>query len=90
MSIIVNGFRLFSFGELYGPFPCEKKVSEGKCQKDAWTAVLTKEEDKTLPQESGPEACQYILQNRVGTMLCGKHCDEKLGQITENSFEDNN
>ncbi|HEY4490333.1 MAG TPA: hypothetical protein VJC12_03750 [Candidatus Paceibacterota bacterium] len=71
--------RIFTFSELYGPFPCEEKG----CDKESFAAVLTDDQNSSLPSQTGPEAARFILDNGIGVMLCDEHL-EKLEDKLEN------
>ena len=66
--------RIFSFSEAYGPFPCEAEVKlvheTQRCKKQAWDVLLTDEENKSLPEQTGAVAAKHILVKGVGKMLC--------------------
>jgi hypothetical protein len=64
--------RIFSFSETYGPFTCESP----QCKKISWDCLLTDEENKKLPEQTGPVAAKHILKNGIGKMLC-EDCLEK-------------
>lgn len=58
--------RIFTFGELWGPFPCEQAL----CKKDAFAVVLSDEENRSLPEDSGPKAAAFILRKGIGKATC--------------------
>jgi hypothetical protein len=61
------GLRRFTVGELWGPFPCEV---DGCREKECFTILLTDEENKSLPMQSGPEAVAYIFKHNLGKAEC--------------------
>lgn len=65
--------RYFTVSELYGPFPCEQKDCNNT---EAWTIKLTAEENKSLPEQHGPDAVKHIFKNKLGVTIC----DECLGR----------
>lgn len=62
--------RYFTFGELWGPFPCEHP---GCTEKKVYTIRLTDEENDSLPEESGPNVAAFIFDNKLGVAVCSEH-----------------
>lgn|GEM_PF-247141 len=71
--------RLFTFSELWGPFPCEHP----DCTKQTFTVILTDEENARLPEESGEKAAAFILRHKLGKAVCDEHCGNKQMAITK-------
>ena len=65
--------RIFSVSELWGPYRCEHEHDGKKCGAETFDIVLTDEENGLLPEETGPKAITFILQNRLGRALCEVH-----------------
>ena len=63
--------RDFHFSELYGPFRCEKD----DCQNNTYMIRLTDDENKQLPEQSGPTAVHHIFRNNLGIALCEHHAN---------------
>ena len=61
--------RYFTISELWGPVQCEHPG----CTKDTFTIRLTDEENKRLPEQSGPRAIRFIFDNGLGKGVCDKH-----------------
>jgi len=59
--------RYFKFSELYGPFPCEV---DGCQAQGAFTIALTDKENKSLPEQAGPEAVKFIFDKKLGVAIC--------------------
>ena len=58
--------RIFTFSELWGPFPCEHPG----CENDAFAVVLSDEENRSLPEAHGSRAAAFILRKKLGTAAC--------------------
>ena len=58
--------RIFSFSEVYGPFPCE---IDG-CKEFTFECALSDEENNALPEQSGAKAAMHIISKGVGKMIC--------------------
>jgi secreted PhoX family phosphatase len=56
--------RYFTVSEAFGPF---KKCA---CGNESWGTLLTDEENKRLPVESGSEAVLFIMRHRLGEDMC--------------------
>ena len=69
----MDGRRIFTVSELYGPLPCEHKEGDVKCEKEAFAILLSAEENASLPEDSGPVAVRHILRKGVGIVLCEEH-----------------
>ena len=80
--------RTFSFSELWtggeGGWPCQEKNKEGKpCGKLSNVIQLSARETKRLnnslpdtlvnKKAYGPEAAAFILQNKMGKVVCDQH-----------------
>lgn len=63
--------RDFHFSELYGPFKCEYD----DCEEQTFMIRLTNDENKQLPEQSGPVAVRYIFSNNLGIALCEHHAN---------------
>jgi hypothetical protein len=61
--------RVFTVNEVWGPFPCDHPG----CKRDAFTLLLTDEEDQSLPEKTGPEAVRFIFKNKLGVATCEEH-----------------
>ncbi|MCK4782154.1 MAG: hypothetical protein KAV87_00275 [Desulfobacteraceae bacterium] len=61
--------RVFTVGDLWGPFPCE---AEGCTEIECYSIFLTDDENNRLPVDHGPKAVVYIFDNKLGTALCDK------------------
>ena len=75
--VLENGGRIFAVGELYGPMVCEHCDGDVMCRAEAWSFLLTDEENKLLPEESGPKAVTFIFAEGLGVALCDKHLPTK-------------
>lgn len=65
--------------ELWGPLkPCS-------CGEESTGIVLTDAENERLPEWRGPDATQYIFQNKLGTDMCTE-CLRKSYRYTEDSL----
>jgi hypothetical protein len=64
--------RDFIVGELWWPIACEYPG----CRGDTDRIRLTDVENASLPEQSGPEAVDYIFDKHLGTALCDKHAKE--------------
>ena len=60
--------RIFTVDELWGPYDCE--IKGPNCEGEAWALILTDEENKSLPEQSGPAAVKHILDHRLGKVAC--------------------
>ncbi len=59
--------RQFVVSELWGPLTCEV------CHKnEAYTIVLSNEENKTLPEKYGPIAVRFIFDKKLGVVKCNQ------------------
>lgn len=66
--------RYFTVSELWGPFPCENKGCDNSV---AFTIKLTEEENKSLPEQHGPDAVRFIFKNKLGVAMCDE-CMETI------------
>lgn len=57
--------RLFTVGELWGPFPCEVCELES-----TFTIKLSDDENNSLPEQFGPVAVRHIFDNKLGIAIC--------------------
>lgn len=72
--ILPDGSRIFSVGELWGPMKCDVTKKNGRrCGRESWSLLLTRQENESLPVESGPDAVTFIFRNNLGVALCEEH-----------------
>lgn len=64
--------RVFTVGDLWGPLSCEHPG----CKKETHTLLLTDEENRSLPEQTGPKAVQHIFENKLGVATCDNHFEE--------------
>ncbi len=56
--------RIFSYGELFGPFSCDI------CGDECWSILVSEEEREKLPEDRYEASCQAI---NMGVALCSEH-----------------
>lgn len=61
--------RLFAFSETWGPFCCEHTG----CRKRTFCIQITDADNETLPEQTGPQAANFILRNQLGEAVCEEH-----------------
>jgi hypothetical protein len=71
-----DGRRLFTVSELWGPLHCKQ------CRREAWTIVLSPEDNASLPEQSGPQAVVFIFTNGLGTVFCDEHLLAEIGHLS--------
>ena len=74
-------------GELHGGSEGMKCEHKSGCDNRSWTVFLTDEENKLLPEQSGPEAALFINQQKLGVVLCREHSKEANVGLPDGSGE---
>lgn len=65
---------VYTFSEVYGPFPCEVLVEGGKkCGKESWAALMTKKERDKIITYDEVERPKHVLENGIGIVVCSDH-----------------
>ena len=59
------------------------------CGKKSTGIVLTDAENGLLPEHRGPDATQYIFQNKLGTDFCQECLREKYHMTKEEKLKEN-
>lgn len=70
---------MVTISELWGPLPCECK--EAGCEKESWSIILTKEEYQKLKEKSGSKMVKYVLDNKLGEVICDSCLGKKIIEI---------
>jgi hypothetical protein len=62
--------RMFSYNEVFGPFPCEI------CGEEAWMIIVSEQEAEELPEGDRFDKSCYVFRNQLGTAICQKDLDK--------------
>jgi len=70
----IRNMKLFTVGELWGPFQCDYPG----CDEMTFTLRLTDVEYESLPVKYGSEAINIIFDKEMGKAVCTKHTNEEI------------
>jgi|WetSurMetagenome_2_1015567.scaffolds.fasta_scaffold1352463_1 hypothetical protein len=71
----MNPDLVFTYNEVYGPFDCE---TPGCTNDEAWSIIISDEENKLLPQGDRFERSNFVFKNNLGTAICDDCLAKKL------------
>jgi hypothetical protein len=74
-----DGNWVITVGEIWGPLPCEQK-DEG-CDKNSFAFILNKEERKKINKKFGSRMVRFILDNKLGKVICQRCLEKKIKEI---------
>lgn len=79
MLELKDGSWVVTINELWGPLICECK--KDGCEKDSWSVILTGEEYKKLKEKSGSKMIRYVLDNKLGEVICDSCLEKKIVEV---------